>query len=58
VCVRALALGLNNDLKKEMRCEDLGTKADALQDLCDGMAMRVMEKSKTVTFHEFLQKKQ
>jgi hypothetical protein len=58
VCVRALALGLTNDLKKEMRCEDFGTKADALQDLCNSMAMRAMEKSKTVTFHEFLQKKQ
>jgi hypothetical protein len=35
----------------------LGQKADALQDLSNGMAMRAMEISKTLTFHEFLQKK-
>ena len=57
-CVCARALGLNNDRKKEMRCEDLGTKVDALRDLCNGMAMRAMKKSKVVAFHEFLQKKQ
>jgi len=57
VCARACAW-IEQSPKKEMRCEDLGTKADALQDLCNGMAMRAMEKSKTVTFHEFLQKKQ
>ena len=38
---------LNNDQKKELRCEDLGTKVDALQDLSNGMAMRAMEKLKT-----------
>ena len=53
----ARTLSLNNDRKKEIHCEDLGTKADALQDLSNGMAMRAMEKSKTMTFHEFLQKK-
>ena len=52
------ALGLNNDWKKEIRYEDLGTKVDALRDLCNGMAMRAMKKSKVVAFHEFLQKKQ
>ena len=56
VCMRAL--GLNNDWKKEIRYEDLGTKVDALRDLCNGMAMRAMKKSKVVAFHEFLQKKQ
>jgi hypothetical protein len=49
---------LNNDWKKERHFEDLGTKANALQDLSNGMAMRAMEISKTVTLHEFLQKKQ
>ena len=52
------ALWLNNDWKKKIHCEDLGTKGDALQDLSNGMAMRALEKSKTVTFHEFLQNKQ
>ena len=33
-------------------------RIDALQDLSNGMAMRAMEKSKAVTSHEFLQKKQ
>ena len=56
VCV--CALWLNNDWKKKIHCEDLGTKGDALQDLSNGMAMRALEKSKTVTFHEFLQNKQ
>jgi hypothetical protein len=49
---------IENDRKREIRCEDLGTKVDALQDLSKGMAMRTMEKSKTMMFHEFLQKKQ
>ena len=58
VCVCVWALLLNNDRKKEIRCEDLGTKVDALQDLSNDMVMWGMEKSKTMTFHDFLQKKQ
>jgi hypothetical protein len=37
---------LNNDRKKEIRCEDLWTKVDALQDLSNGMAMKAMKKIK------------
>ena len=36
----------------------LGQKADILLDLSNGMAMRAMEDSKTLTFREFFQKKQ
>jgi hypothetical protein len=44
--------------KIEIHYEDIGTKVDALQDLPNGMAMRAMEKLKSVTFHVFMQKKQ
>ena len=43
--------------KKKHVVKTLRQKADAMQDLCNDMAMRAMEKSKIVTFHEFLQKK-
>ena len=50
---------LNNDQKKKKYVEKtLGQKANALQDLSNGMAMRVMEKSKILTLHEFSQNKQ
>jgi hypothetical protein len=47
VCVCARVLWLNNDWKKELRCEDLGTKVDPLQGVSNDMAMRALEKSKT-----------
>jgi len=45
VCVHVL--WLNNEWKKEICCEVLGTKGHALQDLSNGMAIRAVEKSKT-----------
>ena len=55
VCV--CALWLNNDRKKKYAEKTLGQKANALQDLSNGMAMRALEISKILTLHKFFQKK-
>ena len=56
MCAR-VSFDLTMTRKRKYIVKILGQKADALQYLLNGMAMRAMENSKIVTFHEFLQKK-